>query len=252
MSPEKEPGPTVAPPGSGRTVPGATGRGAWPGVAWGCRVTYLVERRRPPLARCYCFGAQLFRNAESEAPFTTNDMSAKLNTITNATLATQVKLDFTTEQDTSTLVVDRRNALWKEGVADPDAAVCHELLVITSKLTRNGKASWSKIATYAFLGGWTWDSFNAAMKEAIKIWHPEWDAIKRSRMQACWSAYRYDPDLWNQTKKQGTKSGPSVATVKRKAEALLEELDALKAGVKKGKAWTDAKALLRAIGREGK
>ena len=179
-------------------------------------------------------------------------MKQTIENITAAGLVSQVRLDFQTERDTSTIVIGRYNALVDAGSEDPAAEVMKELLETTSKLTRNKKPSWSKIATYAFLGGWTWDAFNTAMKEALKLWQPKWDAKKRSSMQGCWGTYKYDKDLWATPKGASTKRAVTVDKVKRQAEALLESLDALKSGVKKGKEWTDAQALLRAIGREGK
>tara|TARA_Y100001963_G_C6790317_1_gene455058 strand:+ start:4510 stop:5049 length:540 start_codon:yes stop_codon:yes gene_type:complete len=179
-------------------------------------------------------------------------MKKTIENITAAGLAHQVRLDFQTERDTSTIVVGRYNALVDAGSEDPAAEVMKELLETTSKLTRNKKPSWSKIAAYAFLGGWSWDAFNTAMKGALKLWQPKWDAKKRSSMMGCWGTYKYDADLWAVPKGASTKRAVTVDKVKRQAEALLESLDALKSGVKKGKEWTDAKALLRAIGREGK
>ena len=52
MSPEKEPRPAVATPGSGLTVPDATGGGAVPGPASNRRVTYPSERGALLLACC--------------------------------------------------------------------------------------------------------------------------------------------------------------------------------------------------------
>ena len=94
-------------------------------------------------------------------------MKQTIENITAAGLVSQVRLDFQTERDTSTIVIGRYNALVDAGSADPAAEVMRELLETTSKLTRNKKPSWAKIAAYAFLGGWTWDAFNAAMKEAL-------------------------------------------------------------------------------------
>lgn len=177
-------------------------------------------------------------------------MKQTVKNISSKELVSQVRLDFQTEQDTSTIVIGRYNALVDAGSEDPAAEVMKELLETTSKLTRNKKPSWAKIAAYAFLGGWTWDEFNAAMKEAVKLWRPKWDSRKRSSMQGCWGTYRYDKDLWNEEKKSSGKKKSALKKAALKMEAALAALEELTATDRKSKEFAEIEAYNRLIYRK--
>ena len=179
-------------------------------------------------------------------------MTTKFKTTSAAQLDAQVGSDMTCELVTADLLNDRFLTLHAAGADNPEAQAMRELLVSTSKRTKmKGKPSWAKIATYACLAQWSWDEFNRAMKDAVKLWQPKWDAKKLSSMQGCWGHFKYDPELWAMPRKAKEDRTPAakLKVAARKMEAALAALDELTVADRKTKEFAEIEAYNRLINR---